>query len=84
MEVVVGGDFNDRSLPNMILDLKKSSPKIFTRFNTLRRENTTIDHFYSKYELKIGTLVVLRNKEELEAAKNSRKQILSDHVVMMT
>ena len=64
--IVIGGDFNDNTPPNQIKELKRSSPTPYSRYNIKQRANTTIDHFYATDKLDIGSLVILRKKNEIE------------------
>ena len=74
-QIVIGGDFKDSEPPENIMGTKRSSPKIYSRFNNQGRTNTTIDHFYSQEKLEVGTLAILRKKYELDEAKNFRNQV---------
>jgi hypothetical protein len=83
VKIFIGGDFNDNLAPNSILNLVKSSPKIFSRFNIQEGLNTTIDHIYGDQTLDVGTLAVMHPKDESrDAGQHFRKKIQSDHLAL--
>ena len=59
-QIIIRGDFNDKSSPSLIDDIRCRPTASSTRFNIKDFRNTKIDFFYSNPAIRVGSIAVLR------------------------
>ena len=67
----------------MDLNLKYYEPKSYSRLNTIGRQNTTIDKVLTNMSVDIGSMMILRDKNELRSSGQClRENLISDHLLL--